>query len=214
MHLFGIRLWFSTLGLIDRNRQQVVDEGLAYIAKLEDAGEIAEIDRSSFDRDNSFFQTRVIDETTPEYRTLADAYSEASNRVLRSKYLTIAHELIRRLPCEPDEVLLDMVVNNVRSAPYFDQPILAALPPEYFVKCVLGWPPKIQSQALNILHGRHELRHGDMLTSERAWVTRVDDLLTAALPAQRPMSRERLRAAIARKLTPLRPTSDTSAVGP
>ncbi|OHC91403.1 MAG: hypothetical protein A2095_07545 [Sphingomonadales bacterium GWF1_63_6] len=214
MHLFGIRLWFSTLGLIDRNRQQVVDEGLAYIAKLEDAGEIAEIDRSSFDRDNSFFQTRVIDETTPEYRTLADAYAEASNRVLRSKYLTIAHELIRRLPCEPDEVLLDMVVNNVRSAPYFDQPILAALPPEYFVKCVLGWPPKIQSQALNILHGRHELRHGDMLTSERAWVTRVDDLLTAALPAQRPMSRERLRAAIARKLTPLRPTSDTSAVGP
>ncbi|MCU0731566.1 MAG: KAP family NTPase [Hyphomonas sp.] len=207
MHLFGVRLWFSTLGLIDRDRQQVVDEGLAYIAALEEAGEIAEIGRSPFDRDNSFFQTRVIDETTPEYRTLANAYVEASNHVRRSKYLSIAHELMRRLLDEPDDVLLDMVINNVRSAPYFDQPVLAALPPEYFVECVLSWPPKIQSQALEILHGRHELRHGDMLTSERAWVTRVEKMLIAALPNLRPMSRERLRAAVARNLTSLH--SDT-----
>lgn len=205
MHLFGIRLWFSTLGLVERDRQQVVEEGLAYIAKLEETGEIAETGRSTFDRDNSFFQTRVIDETTPEYRTLANAYGEASNRVLRSKYLSDAQELLSRLPNEPDEVLLDMVINNVRSAPYFDQPILAALPPEYFVECFLGWPPKIQLQALEILHGRHELRHGEMLISERAWVTRVEEILLATLPNQRPMSRERLRAAIARDLTSLRP---------
>jgi len=211
MHLFGVWLWFSTLGLIDRDRQQVVDEGLAYIAALEEAGEIAEIGRSPFDRDNSFFQTRVIDETTPEYRTLANAYGEASNRVRRSKYLSIAHELMRRLPDEPDDVLLDMVINNGRSAPYFDQPVLAALPPEYFVECVLGWPPKIQSQAIEILHGRHELRHGDALTSERAWVSRVEELLLAALPNQRPMSRERLRAAIARNLTSLRPEPEAPA---
>lgn len=216
MHLFGIRLWFSTLGLIDRDRQQVVDEGMTYIAALEEAGNVAEIDRNSFDRDNSFFQTRVIDEATPEYRTLANAYGEASQRLRRSKYLSIAHELLRQLPDEPDDVLLDMVVNNVRSAPYWDQPVLAALPPEYFVERVLGWPPKIQSRALEILHGRHELRHGDMLSTERAWVTRVEEILIAALPDQRPMSRERLRAAIARNLTPLRPDPglDVSANGP
>lgn len=214
MHLFGVRLWFATLGLIDRDRQQVVDEGLAYIAALEEAGDIAEIGRNAFDRDNSFFQTRVIDEATPEYRTLANAYGEASQRLRRSKYLSIAHDILRRLPDEPDDVLLDMVVNNVRSVPYWDQPVLAALPPEYFVECVLGWPPKIQSQALEILHGRHELRHGDLLTSERAWVTKVEELLIEALPNQRPMSRERLRAAIARNLTSLRPELDASAAGP
>ena len=123
---------------------------------------------------------------------------------------------IEPMPDDPDDVLLDMVINNVRSAPHWDQPVLSASPPPPRIlrRAVLGWPPKIQSQALEILHGRHELRHGALLASERSWVTVVKGLLSAALPNQCPMSRERLRSAIARNLASLRPAPDASATAP
>jgi hypothetical protein len=116
----------------------------------------------------------------------------------------MARALLERFKDEPREVLLDMVVNNVRQAPFRDDPILAELPPEEFVAAVLALPPRHQTELLELVHGRHEHNPSARMRPEREWAGQVESLLTAALPDQRPMTRERLRSAIARNLAVLR----------
>lgn len=206
MHLLGTRLWFSEIGMIPQSRADVLAEGLSYIDRIEEAG-LIEVDlegKLASDRD-AFHGARVFDAETPEYRRLAEAYGRAKRRQEEAHYLTIALKLIERLASEPDEVLLDAVVNNARAAPYHDRPVLAAVPPQFFVDCVAGWDPKTQTHAIELLNGRHEMRHTSALALEAAWVAEVDRLLVAGLPTMMPMSRYRLQSLIDRNLAPLRP---------
>ena len=96
-----------------------------------------------------------------------------------------------------------MVVNNVRQSPYFDRPVLATIPAVDFVKRVIAWDAKTQTHALQLLKGRHEIRHGADLEYERIWLAEVERLLVAALDALPPMTRLRLRAGMERNLVPL-----------
>lgn len=98
--------------------------------------------------------------------------------------------------------MLDLVLNNVRTAPYYDEPVLAALDPKRFADRVIELPPREQMQALETLHSRHEFRRPG-LESERPWVAEVEKHLNAKLAELRPMTRERLRGSIARNLTPI-----------
>lgn len=207
MHLLGVRLWLADVGMIPQDRAQVLAEGLAYIDRIEGAGliDVRFDEARGFERDNSYFGYQVFEAASPEYRQLADAYGAARARQEQTHYLRIAISLLARLPDEPDEVLLDCVVNSVRAAPYYNRPVLAAVPPAHFVERLLAWDPKTQTNALELLKGRHELQHGPGLAPEKPWLVEVDRLLQAALPPLPPMSRFRLRSLIDRNLVPLRP---------
>lgn len=207
MHLLGLRLWFATIGLGSYTRDQVLAEGLRYIQHLEGSGFISvqfDMERT-FDRFGSFNSHRVFDAETSEYRQLANAYRDARLRQEQSKYLNVALSLLERLPDNPDEVLLDTVPNNVRSAPFYDRPVFAAIPPRHFVSCLLDWDPQVQSSTIELLHGRHELKRGPEIEIERQWLHEVDRLLTEAVPDLQPLSRYRLQSLIDEKLAPLRP---------
>ena len=205
MHMFGIRLWFADIGMIKRTRAEVVTDGLAYLADLERTGLIADRlgEPRMFGRDNSFGGYRVLEAETPEYLQLANAYAEAVQRVEEAKYSEIAEELLHRLPTDPDEVLLDMVVNKVRQSPYYNWPVLAAIPAADFVKRLISWDARTQTNALQLLNGRHELHHGGDLKTERVWLADVERQLKAALNGLPPMTRHRLSAGIQHNLTPL-----------
>jgi hypothetical protein len=208
MHLLGARLWYARLGLTEQTATQVEKDGLAYIAALEAAGEISSAGYDVTDRDESFHGYRVAESETKEFRTMAEAYRNASERARRATYLPTARELLGRFRDEPREVLLDMVVNDFRQALFHNNPILAEVPPEEFAAAVLALPPRQQTLLLELLHGRHERNPSTRMRPERDWAHQVEALLTAALPGQRPMSRERLRSAIARNLSVLRDGED------
>lgn len=208
MHLLGARLWYAKLNLIEESASQVEERGLAYIAALEKARDIPPTTFGATDRDETFYGYRVVEGETKEYRGMADAYREAADRARRATYISTAREQLERFKVEPREVLLDMVPNNVRPAPFCDDPMLAELPPEEFVGAVLALSPGQQTLLLELVHGRHEGRSSIRMKPERDWSRKVEGLLVASLSSQRPMSRERLRSAIARNLTTLHDGND------
>ena len=208
MHLLGARIWYARLGLIKQSCQEVVEQGRAYIGALETAGKIDPISFDVTDRDGSFYSYRVIEGESPEFRSLAKTYRDAAERARRATYLPKSRELLERFRDEPREVLLDMVINDFRQAPFWNDPMLAEVPAEEFVATVLSLPPAHQTQLLELVHGRHERSPSSRMQPERDWALKVEELLIAALPGQRPMSRERLRSAIARNLTVLRDGED------
>lgn len=205
MQMFGVRLWLAEVGMIGRTRAEVLADGLEYLKSLEEKGLIADRlgEPRMFDRDNSFGGYRVLEAETAEYRKLAESYAETVKRIEEAKYPAIAEDLLKRLPTEPDDVLLDMVVNNVRQAPYYNRPVLATIAPADFVARLIAWDARTQTHALELLKGRHELRHGVELDTERTWLAEVERLLVAALDGLPPMTRFRLRAGVDRNLVPL-----------
>ncbi|MEC8180354.1 MAG: hypothetical protein VX072_11845, partial [Pseudomonadota bacterium] len=202
LHLFGARLWFTKLGLIDRTPSEVVEDARDYIARLKDSGQIEEPVKDYTDRDESHFGYRVIEEESAEWKQIASIYRAAAKEVREATYPEIAKDILVRLETEPDEVLLDLVLNQVRSAPYHDEPVLTALDPEEFGERIIELPPRLQIQTLEMLKSRHEMTRPG-LESEREWVASLERYLLDRLDALRPLTRARLAASIARNLTAL-----------
>lgn len=202
LHLFGAWLWFTKLGLIERTPGEVVEDARGYIARLKGSGQIEEPVKDYTDRDESHFGYRVIEEESAEWKQIASIYRAAAKEVREATYPEIAKDILVRLETEPDEVLLDLVVNQVRTAPYHDEPVLTALDPEEFGERVIELPPRLQIQTLEMLKSRHEMTRPG-LESEREWVARLERYLLDRLDALRPLTRARLAASIARNLTAL-----------
>lgn len=205
MHLLGIRLWFARIGVIEAAVDDVLRDGLAYIAELganrdmtpEPVGEIVP------GRDDAFGGFRVIESETAEYRALAEAWRGEYERSEEATYLHVALDALLRIESDYEDVLLDTVANDSRSALWCDHPIFSALPPSFFAQCVLTWDPSTQSEALRLLNARHGVGRTARLDTERLWVADVEAALVEALPRLGPMSRHRLGALIDQNLTSL-----------
>ncbi len=207
LHLFGARLWFAKLGLIERTADEVVEDARDYIARLKGSGHLEVPVKDYRDRDESHFGYRVIEEESAEWKQIASIYNLAAKEVREATYPEIAKEILGRLETEPDEVLLDLVVNQVRSAPYHDEPVLAVIDPKVFAERVIELAPHLQMGALEMLKSRHEMNPPG-LAKELSWVSEVEMALDARLEDLHALTQARLKGAIARNLEPLREVSD------
>lgn len=207
LHLFGARLWFAKLGLIERTADKVVEDARDYIERLKGSGQIEEPVKDYSDRDESHFGYRVIEEESVEWKQIASIYRSVAKEVREATFPEIAKDILVRLETEPDELLLDLVVNQVRLAPYHDEPVLAVIDPKVFAERVIELAPRLQMGALEMLKSRHEMNPPG-LAKERSWVAEVEMALVARLKDLHALTQARLKGSIARNLKPLRETSD------
>lgn len=210
LHVVGVRLWFAGIGLIERTAQEVVAESKAYIDDLATSGRLeVEIGRDrSLLRDGVFGGYRVATADTAEYREVSDYYEEAVRRASQAQYPARAEELIEKLSSDPDGFLFDLVINDVRAGPYWEEPVLAYLQPSKFVEAVYNAAPEIQSRAIETLHSRHTMGPIPSLRPELAWIAEVKTELEALSKTAKPMTRYRLQTLISRNLDPLIPRAD------
>lgn len=214
LHIVGIRLWFAEIGLIEKTAEEVVAESKVYIDDLKAAGRLeAEVgqDRSRL-RDGVFGGYRVATADTQEYRGIAEYYEKAVRQTLEAQYPERAEELLGKLATDPDGFLFDLVINNVRSGPYWDKPVLAYLSPKKFAEAVFTAAPEIQSRAIETLNSRHHIQHFPSLRPELAWIEQVKTELETLMETAKPMTRYRLRSLISRNLDPLLGASDAGEV--
>jgi hypothetical protein len=207
LHLFGARLWFAKLGLIERAADEVVEDAQDYIARLKVSGQIEEPMKDYTDGDESHFGYRVIEEESAEWKQIASIYGAAAKEVREATYPEIGKDILVRLETEPDEVLLDLVLNQVRLAPYHDEPVLAVIDPKVFAERVIELAPRLQMGALEMLKSRHEMNPPG-LAKERFWVAEVELALLARLEDLHALTQARLKGSIARNLKTLREASD------
>lgn len=205
-HVFGLRLWFTTIGLLSTTREAVVAECCAYIDDLLDQGRLhSSLDESADGEAGQYYASRAYMESeTPEFQAICVYYDAAASQASRARYLQIAHALMAKLKESPQDFLLDLVLNGIRSSPYYAVPILAALPPEYVARFVLNLNGNTQLHFLQVMHGRYEFPR-DGLASERPWLIALNHELLICAEQARSMTRYRLKGQIARYLNPVLP---------
>jgi hypothetical protein len=208
LHAFGLRLWFTTIGLMPVARAAIVSECKAYIDDLHEHGRLP----GSLDADDAelrqYHASRAFMESeTPEFLELSAYLHAVMDQVSKAQYLSISLHLLRKLNDSPQEFLLDLVVNGFRASPYQDVPVLAALPQAFVAEVVLGLSADKQVHFLQVIHGRHEHRR-EGLSAEREWLADLHDAIIAGAQKAKPMSRYRLTNLTGRYLAPLLPKRD------
>jgi hypothetical protein len=207
LQIAGIRLLFSTIGLLSETRESIVVESKAYIDDL------ARDDRleTSLDRprdalrDNSYGGYVIAESGTREHGDIVVHYDEIARRQEQKRYPQIARELLDQLPIDPDGFLFDLAPNTVRNGRYWDRPVLASLPPGEYARTLFEASPEIQSRAIEALHSHHEGHAQSSLQPERPWIAEIKVELEKFMAVAKPMTRYRLRSLIARNLDPLLP---------
>lgn len=200
LHVFGLRLWLSTIGAIARTQAEVIAEGKSYVDYLYENGKLElpspHESFSDFPFD-AYGGLGIHQADTPEYRELSDYLDEKRRTADVDRRPEIAEELLANMADDPSLFLRRVCLTNHDENEFYDVPVLASLDPQRFVDVLLALHPRRQRTAMLALKSRYE--HGRIdgdLAAERDWATSVRNLLHAAGDRMAPVSKQRLQALV------------------
>jgi GTPase SAR1 family protein len=178
LHVFGLRLWLSSTGLIDDTKQDVVEQGKKYVDDLFEQGQLTPTDEriSSSDRLYGYDGLGVYEKESDEFIELF--------KYLNEKQIATSE---KRLP-EEAEHILSMVAKNqedfyqrVCMPPsgqpeknYYNIEVMVKIEPTDFVTTLLNLHPLKQKTVLLALSARYS--HGHLsrhLPNEKVWIEAV-----------------------------------------
>jgi hypothetical protein len=146
LQVFGLRLNFSDVGVLQRARNEIVAECKAYIDDLVDP----------FGDMQSWEGLGFFERESREFKEIQDylysSIAEASKTSLPLRGL----QLLELMKKDAQAFFRDLCVNNVTASPFFDVPILASIEPDVFVSEVLTLHPAAQSSVFAMFQGRYD----------------------------------------------------------
>ena len=136
LHVLGLRLWLSGIGVLKKTRAEVVEEGKRYIGDLYSDQRLEPA--SPHDRDSNlifggYAGLGIHENETSEYRELFDYLHERRQAAELDRHPTIAKELLKDMAEDPDQFFRRVNLINDESNDFYDIPILAAIDPNCFV---------------------------------------------------------------------------------
>jgi hypothetical protein len=205
LHIFGLRLFFSEIGVIAAAKDTVVKQCIDCLDDLAKQNKIEEFDTSKIWRAGGVYCLGhgVTQSETPEFQTIYDAFERKVSEAKAAHLPRRAKELFSKLKDDPVGWARQLMLNNVSSSEFYNVPILAVIKPADFVDVVLALEPAAQSTAFSTLRGRYELGLlAKELADEKPWLESVRSELTIRMPALAPMSRFRLTNLAKRNVDP------------
>jgi hypothetical protein len=205
LHVFGLRLSFSDVGVVQLTRNEIVAECKAYVDDLRNSGRLPQDDADRFgDRTQSWeglgflaFESREFEEIR---NYLYGSIAEAFKRSLPVKGL----RLLELMKNDAQAFFRELCSNNVTASPFFDVPILASIDPDVFVSEVLALHPNAQSSVFAVFRARYAGRQlNTSLQPEKAWLATVKREFEKKMSSLRPMSKDRLKNQIGHSIDPL-----------
>jgi KAP family P-loop domain len=210
--VFGLRLLFSSIGVIGRTKAQVVAECVEYIDDLKKSGHLP--DPLEYRRDegiSGWDGLGLFESETPEFADIISHFKACSEEALEETLPTRGRELLDLMKKDVQAFFRQLCVNNVTASPFFDIPILAKIEPEVFVDRVLELDPVSQSSVFSMFEGRYDRGQLDAdLKAEKPWLARVAEVFRSKISSLRPMSRYRLKNRIGRTIDRFLPRSTAS----
>lgn len=197
LHVFGIRLWLSDIGVIAENHEQILAGGKAYIDDLYERSLLEPTDPHGeyFDEAfDSYGGLGIRGARTAEYRELLDYLNEKRRAAEVDRRPAIAEELLLNMRDDPSLFLRRICLTNHEDNQFYNIPVLASLDPGRFVAFFLALHPRSQRNAMRALNVRYQ--HGRIdndLLDERPWAIEVRNQIHAASEAMSPISRDRLQ---------------------
>jgi hypothetical protein len=207
LHVFGLRLWLSNVGVLARTRTQVVEEGKSYVDDLYAARRLKPESRRDdlrSLRSSGYDGLSIYEHETAEYRELYEYLREKRAAADLDRHPTQAAELLREMQTDPGLFFQRLNLTNSEDNRFYHIPILAALETDAFVMSFLAQHPLSQRTILLAIKTRHEGGHLDReVSTERPWLEEVRAKLIAASGAMSPIAAHRLRMNIKWNLDPI-----------
>ena len=200
LHVFGLRLWLSKIGAVDRSREQVVAEAKSYIDDLYKAGRIEPASpHEGFTelRFGGYGGLGIHESETSEYHEFFQFFRTKRQAAFVDKYPAIAEGLLTQMTADLDQFVRRITLTYEGGNEFYNIPVLASVDPSKFVSIILGEHPALQRTVLNALRSRYEDGKIDReLAEERSWVVKVRDNLYEAAENMSPLSKDRIRKSL------------------
>lgn len=158
LHIIGIRLWMSDLGVLKQTRSEVVEDLKKYVDDLLEQG-ILSSDRNRLNRDVLFggYAGLGFRETDSSEFKEVFAYIEAEKlKKLTQSYPAMASQLMGEMERDVDLYFQRLCLSNSDHESFHDIPILKFVKPEDFVKRILSVSPYSRYTALSVFKPRYE----------------------------------------------------------
>jgi hypothetical protein len=195
LHIFGLRIFFADIRVIQFGKDQVVTQCLDCLDELAEQDKIEEFDISQIERAGGIYCLGhgITQAETLEFQKIFQAFEKKVTETKAAHLPGHGRELLSQLKKDPVGYARKIMPNNVAPCEYYNVPVLATIEPAEFVETVLSLDSTAQSTAFSAFKGRYEL---GLLTKElapeKSWIKSVRAELTARISGLRPMSRFRI----------------------
>lgn len=201
LHVFGIRLLMSKIGVLQKSLAQIVSEGKEYVDALYDQRRLSvPVPTGSLDIGLAFagYGGLGIHETqSSEYQDLAAYLQSRRKQALEDSYPDKGRALLTEMRSDTHLYFRRLCLTNSAENLYYDTPILAAIEPKEFVRTCLSISPAGQRTVFMVFQDRYQNgRLEGSLAPEKAWLIQVKKLLLEAAAQMSPVGRYRLTCMI------------------
>ncbi|MDH4418929.1 MAG: P-loop NTPase fold protein [Acidovorax sp.] len=192
LHVFGLRLLYSSEGLLSTTREQVFEQCWSYIDHLYIHGKLdTKKPEMLLDRDSGHDGLGFQEAQSSDFKKLVNYLAEKCDQAQKDQYAVWGQEILDDMKNSADifsKVALQQGVPN----PYYRIPVLATIDPAQFVRTWLGMELRAQNDVGVALEGRYGF---DMLLrdlkDELPWLHQVERECDSQIGGKAPPTRVR-----------------------
>ncbi len=216
LHVFGLRLFLSSAGIINKSREDISRECKQYIDDLYAQRRLEIAQPTKFGDDMFFggYGGLVINEKdTAEYGELFSYLEQKRQLATQDTFPEKALVLLRELESDVQLFVRRICLTNSEENIYFQIPILASIDPVDFVRVILKKHPLDQRRLMIAFQARYEQGKLDReLAPERPWLARVLENVIAKAANESPIEKYRLEKIVIARVTSILNGTRNSAV--
>jgi hypothetical protein len=194
-HVFGLRLLFADIGIIEKSRSDVTNECMVYIHDLCEMGALPDSLQTDRERWTTGWEgLGFYDSESSEFKQLTKYMDDIQHRALLDSLPDKGNGLLDLMEGDTTKVLRKLCLNNFSASEFYNIPILAAIPPETFVDRVLRLDPSSQSSIFSMFVGRYETGALEgPLKDEKNWLIAVRQEFEKRMGTMSAVARYRLK---------------------
>jgi hypothetical protein len=174
LHVFGLRLWTASEGLLGISRAKAFEQNRAYVDYMFEQGKLDHLEPETWPSSLSGYGGLVMQqEQTDDFKELVNYYDEKRKQARLNQHPVWGEEVLSDMKNNVDIFSKIALQNGVRN-PYYQIPVLGTIEPAKFVQTWLSMQPSAQKSLAIALDGRYI--HGTLngaLQTELPWLHQV-----------------------------------------
>lgn len=179
-HVFGIFLWLSKIGLMNKSRSEIFAFSRSYIDHLKEKGNLNSqvCDRPRFREYDSWGGLGFYEKESDEFNELNKYIDRLSEQAIIEDYPAAGDELIQLMTEDPYLFYKKVVLSNNSVNFYYQIPIFQYVDPVKFVEAFVSAIPSSRSTICHAFSDRYKYDNfNELLLPELEWLKNVIKLL-------------------------------------
>lgn len=207
LHVVGLRLWISDVGILNLTREEVIEEAKIYIDDLY-SRKLLQYNLKFNSDDDFFFQgyggLGIHQLETTELRNFIEYLKYKKTQAAEDSYPERAEQLLNEMESDTELFYRRICWTNDEENIYATIPLLAVIPPKTFVERAINLKGDNRRKVIAALNARYV--HGSLLqqlAAEKDWLDAVRTEFYLALELLTPIGRWGISGALRYYLDPL-----------